>query len=111
MPKKRSHAVPLVRLAACAVALTVGASAAYTVQPGDTLSGIAARFGVKAADLARANAIGDPNHVVAGRTLDVHGGSSVAAAAVAGTHEVAAGEVLAGEQREATLVEREAVDH
>ena len=43
--------------------------AAYVVQPGDTLSGIAARFQVGQAALARANDIPDPNLLVAGRTL------------------------------------------
>ncbi len=35
------------------------AATTYTVQAGDTLSGIAARFGVNIDDLARANAIPD----------------------------------------------------
>ncbi len=41
------------------VAAPTVAAATYTVQAGDTLSGIAARFGVNIDDLARANAIPD----------------------------------------------------
>ena len=62
-----------VRTLAAVVALGLGGSAAYTVQPGDTLSGIASRLGVSVTDLARANGIGDPNRVVAGRSLSVPG--------------------------------------
>lgn len=97
MPQKRSHTVSLVRFAACAVSLSLGASAAYTVRPGDTLSGIASRLGVKVADLARANAIGDPDHVEAGRALDVPGSSIAAAGAVtapAAAHLVVRGDNL-----------------
>jgi phospholipase C len=43
----------------------------YTVQPGDTLSQIAERFGTPVEALARANGIEDPNLVFAGQTLDV----------------------------------------
>jgi LysM repeat protein len=41
------------------VAAPTVAATTYTVQAGDTLSGIAARFGVSVDDLARANAIPD----------------------------------------------------
>ena len=60
-----------------------GASGGYTVQRGDTLSGIAARLGVDASALAAANGIADRNLVVAGRTLQVPGGAAVAAGAPA----------------------------
>lgn len=41
------------------VAAATVAATTYTVQAGDTLSGIAARFGVSVDDLARANGIAD----------------------------------------------------
>jgi LysM repeat protein len=43
----------------------------YTVKPGDTLISIALRFGASLVDLARANGIGNPNHILAGDTLTV----------------------------------------
>lgn len=60
-----------VALLVCVAALGMGASAAYTVRTGDTLSGIASHLGVEVTALARANGITDPNKVVAGRSLSV----------------------------------------
>ena len=73
----------------------------YTVQPGDTLSGIAARAGVSVADLAAANGL-DPNGIiVAGTTLAVAGGGvapspSGAAPSVQGAYTVRPGDTLSG---------------
>lgn len=47
----------------------------YTVQRGDTLSGIAQRFGVSVSELAKANGITNPDHLNAGRSLGVPGTS------------------------------------
>ena len=80
------------RIVAGVLALGLGASAAYTVKPGDTLSGIAARLGVSAAELARSNGITDPNRVDAGRTLSVPGGR--AASTPAKVHVVSQGDNL-----------------
>lgn len=41
----------------------------YTVQPGDTLWGIAARFGVSVPQLLALNSIVEPDHIVAGQTI------------------------------------------
>ena len=44
----------------------------YTVQQGDTLSGIARRFGVSLADLERANPqITDPNRIFPGQVINI----------------------------------------
>ena len=72
----------------------------YTVQPGETLSGIAANAGVSVADLAAANGL-DPNGIlVAGTTLSLAGGasssSSGAAPAVQGAYTVRPGDTLSG---------------
>ena len=60
-------------LAVLGLAASSAAGATVTVRPGDTLSAIAARSGTSVAALVRANRIGDPNHVVAGRRLVVPG--------------------------------------
>jgi rare lipoprotein A len=44
-------------------------SGTYVVQPGDTLSGIAAQLGTTVEDLAAANGIADPDFLYAGQTL------------------------------------------
>ena len=43
----------------------------YTVQPGDTLSGIAERYGTSYQYLAYINGISDPNKIYAGDTIRV----------------------------------------
>lgn len=45
------------------------ASVYYTIQPGDTLSEIAERFGTTVASLSALNGISDPNLIYAGNTL------------------------------------------
>jgi LysM repeat protein len=48
-------------------------AADHTVQPGENLVGIARQHGVTVADLVRINGLADPNHVVAGTTLQLPG--------------------------------------
>jgi peptidoglycan endopeptidase LytE len=49
------------------------ASGTYRVQPGDTLSSLAARFGTTVAELAALNHLSDPNLIYAGQTLVLDG--------------------------------------
>jgi len=56
--------------AAAPAAVSPG-SAGYTVRPGDTLSGIAARYGVTTASLRALNSISNPNRLLAGTRLAV----------------------------------------
>ena len=56
------------------------ALAAYLVQPGDTLSGIAASHGVSLAAVEAANTkIADPNVIYAGQTVEIPGGHTATA--------------------------------
>jgi LysM repeat protein len=53
---------------------TGGASASgvtYVVHPGDTLTGIAGRYGVSLSALMTANGISNPDHIVIGSALDI----------------------------------------
>jgi N-acetylmuramoyl-L-alanine amidase len=93
-PARSSAAVSRHRAAAflaATAALALSAGASVTVQPGDTLSGLAARHGVSARELAAANNLADPNRIVAGQTLALPGGGPAAGGIV---HTVAAGETL-----------------
>lgn len=82
------------RRLAAVIALATAASASYTVQPGDTLSGIALRHRVGTSALAQANDLADPNRIVAGRTLQIPGTDG--ATGGGGAHTVAPGETLSG---------------
>jgi soluble lytic murein transglycosylase-like protein len=64
-----------------------GGGGSYVVQPGDTLSGIAARFGTSAWTLARANGIAQADFIVAGSKLSI---PEAAAAAMSAPGAVAA---------------------
>lgn len=50
----------------------------YTIQSGDTLSGIAQRFGTSYQTLAAMNGIADPNRINAGQVIKVPGGGVAA---------------------------------
>jgi N-acetylmuramoyl-L-alanine amidase len=87
-----------------AAATSSPAGGGYTVQPGDTLSGIAANAGVSVADLAAANGLDPAGVIVAGSSLSVPGAGSAptsqsaggAAPAVQGAYTVRAGDTLSG---------------
>jgi len=70
----------LVLCASCGTAIAPAAvstgSAGYTVRPGDTLSGIAARYGVTTTSLRALNGISNPNRLLAGMQLAVPTGPS-----------------------------------
>lgn len=54
-------------------------STTYVVQPGDTLSGIAVKFGIDQSALAGANQLSDPYPIVIGQTLTIPSGSAAKA--------------------------------
>ena len=85
-----------VRVTAALGALSLAAPAAYTVQPGDTLSEIARDHGVTTATLAEANGIDDPDRLLAGAELNLPEPPAGEAASSA-TSEAASAEALLAE--------------
>jgi LysM repeat protein len=74
----------------------------YVVQPGDTLSGIAASAGISVADLAAANGLDPAGVILAGSTLALAGGAAPASGGAGaappaqGAYTVRAGDTLSG---------------
>lgn len=66
----------------------------YTVKAGDTLSGIASRFGTTWQELQRINGIKDANRIFPGQVITLPGGSKPAAAKR--TYTVVSGDTLSG---------------
>ncbi|AEJ41348.1 LysM repeat-containing protein [Sulfobacillus acidophilus TPY] len=65
--------------------LSISGAGHYTVQKGDTLSAIAARYGISLAALEAANPqIKDPNLIYPGETITIPGGSSAGSSGYAG---------------------------
>jgi LysM repeat protein len=87
-----------------ASASAAGSGGGYTVQPGDTLSGIAANAGVSVADVAAANGLDPAGIIVAGTSLTVPGAGTApasqssggAAPPVQGAYTVRPGDTLSG---------------
>ncbi|WP_318630523.1 lytic transglycosylase [Limosilactobacillus reuteri] len=67
------------------------ASGTYIVQPGDTLSGIAKKYGTTYQNLAAINGIGNPNQINVGQVLKVTGKASNE-----NTYFVQSGDTLSG---------------
>ncbi len=65
-------------LLASIVPIVAYADSAYTVQPGDSLSGIASRFSVSVDAITSANSIANPNLIYAGQTLTIPNGAPAA---------------------------------
>jgi LysM repeat protein len=81
-----------------AAAAPAPSGGSYVVQPGDTLSGIAASAGVSVADLAAANGLDPAGLIIAGTSLSLAGGggssTGAAAPAVQGAYTVRPGDTL-----------------
>src|SRR5580658_10296309 len=94
--------LPLAALLAVALSLAlpgaVAAAGTVTVQPGQSLSQVAAQVGSTVGALAAANGISNPNLVDAGTVLQVPGAASSAPAAPAAASSVTvtAGQTLSG---------------
>ncbi|ABP88927.1 lysin [Lactobacillus phage phiPYB5] len=70
--------------------ITSTGTQAYTVRYGDTLSGIASRYGTSTSTLASLNGISNPNWIYPGQVLKLSGGSS------ARSYTVRSGDTLSG---------------
>ena len=68
----------------------------YIVQPGDTLSGIAARYGTTYQSLAAINNIADPNRIYPGQEIMIDGAATEAPAAGAVYYTIKPGDTLSG---------------
>ncbi|MGH9381451.1 MAG: phage tail tip lysozyme [Thermoanaerobaculia bacterium] len=73
-----------------------GPGGTYTVRPGDTLSGIAARHGTTWQELQRLNNISNPNLIYPGQVLRLPGGDGNAPSPGGGTYTVRSGDTLSG---------------
>jgi LysM repeat protein len=98
----------LVAAPAASAPAASGGGGGYTVQPGDTLSGVAAANGISVADLAAANGLDPSGFLIAGTSLAIPGGdggsapaaapapAASAAPAVQGGYTVRPGDTLSG---------------
>jgi LysM repeat protein len=107
----RRHSLKLLVAGATTVAVAGGGAAVmvapglaaaapaqtYVVHPGDTLSGIAARFGLSTSSLAQLNGIANPNFILPGEVIRLGGPAAPAATrsyAATGSYTVRAGDTL-----------------
>jgi LysM repeat protein len=108
----RRHSLKLLVAGATTVAVAGGGAAVmvapglaaaypaqtYVVHPGDTLSGIAARFGVSTSSLAQLNGIANPNFILPGEVIRLGGPAAPASTSGhtirAGRYTVRAGDTL-----------------
>ena len=90
----RSIAAAVIILSAL-MPLQAGA-ASITVKPGDTISGLADRYGISVNSLMKANGIRNSDHVEAGQTLRLPSGARGVVSAGQGRHRVQGGDTLGG---------------
>ena len=76
----------VVALGVSTTAVVANADMVYTVQSGDTLSGIASRLGVSYEQLAQSNGIANPNRIYVGQVLRVNGQATSYQAPAAASH-------------------------
>ncbi|KIS03058.1 LysM peptidoglycan-binding domain-containing protein [Paucilactobacillus wasatchensis] len=78
---QNSSAVSSTTSAVSSTASAAAVDGKYTVQAGDTLSELSARFGISVATLQQINQLSDSNLIVAGQTLSVTSAASAASSA------------------------------
>ncbi len=77
-----------------AQAAVLGSPTYYTVQPGDSLTRIAVRYGVSVSSLAAANGLSYNSWVYAGQRLTIPGGSNPVPVTTTGSYVVRVGDTL-----------------
>ena len=99
-----------------AAALTLSAlmplqagAASIKVKPGDTISGLADRYGVSVERLMRANGIRNSNHVEVGQTLRLPIGARGVVRAGQRRHTVQGGDTLGGIAAQYRVSERDLI--
>lgn len=76
--RTRTLVTALVAAAMLALGATLAGAATVTIEPGDTLSDLAARHGVTVGAIAGANGLADAHTIIAGRALTIPDGSASA---------------------------------
>lgn len=93
----RIEAGQTIRIKGTATGNSSGTVSTYTVKNGDTLSGIAAKFGTTVANLQSLNGISNPNFIKAGDVLRISGAStSASTTSSTSTYVVKSGDTLSG---------------
>ncbi len=91
-------AVPLPSSRGAHVASWRSGGGSHTIEPGDTLSALAERWGTTVEEIVRLNGIADPSHVWVGQQIVIPGGGSPTTAAPAPTlpdsYTIAPGDTL-----------------
>ncbi len=77
MPLLAQAAAPAMAPVAAAITTTVGCTATYTIQPGDTLWRIGLKYGVEWPQIAAKNGLTNPGLIYAGQSLCVPEAASV----------------------------------
>lgn len=90
----RLLAVPCSALVVFASAGAAIAETQYTVKSGDTLSAIAASYGLSVDEIAEANGIDNPNKIVVGQVLEIPGDDDPGGATGTTVYIVAPGDTL-----------------
>ncbi len=83
-----------IALLAAVLPVSLALAQSHQVRPGDTLSSIAASYGVSMEQIAHTNGISNPDRIFAGQVLTISGSAAVPVAAASRTHTVAPGESL-----------------
>jgi murein DD-endopeptidase MepM/ murein hydrolase activator NlpD len=100
----------LVLVALVALVVVASAQKSHTIQRGETLTGIAERYGTTVQQIVDANRLTNPDGIVAGRTLTIPSGSASSGSsgdASTQTHVVQRGDTLSGiAARYGTTVDR-----